>query len=439
MLRRVPWSVLMGGLLTLGWLGDLPSRAVAQPGDGPAVLPEGGEEQLNKAFDANTKKEFEALLKGQSAAKAQQLIDLGAQWYTFRSTWVTVQNKPASLHQVVVDFKAMSEELTKLRKANETNAKLLAAKLGEDLKLVTQKGNNVARLHAALCLPYLGKTGLAEAEAALTDILNDKQNDAVKLYACKGLKEYFTTTPPKANNDGDRKAVAALVAFVARKPALPSEPSKEEVEAVRYIRRHAVIALALTRLPVVRDPMGTKIEVPVAYQLLTVLAKQGLTPEPEVAERLEAAVGLCQLKHQVAAEYQADVALYHVAQFMRDFSDAYNRDRELFLAANPKDKTQPKKIRGQPWKIDVYRLDAALKEMDKDLVAAAKGGQANPRATALVKELLLRNADLIKVIDKNEAVENQLREDLKTTAEKYQPKGTEVYKGNNQFQIKASE
>ena len=76
-----------------------------------------------------------------------------------------------------------------------------------------------------------------------------------------------------------------------------------ELEALRYLRREAVISLAHAGVPAVSAIKSSgAVKGPVAYELLRVLVKGkgAYNPSPSLSERVEAALGLC-LLHQLIA------------------------------------------------------------------------------------------------------------------------------------------
>src|SRR5713101_7051279 len=116
--------------------------------------------------------------------------------------------------------------------------------------------------------PGKGASGQSKIAEECLKVLKDKdQPDAVKIWALRGLGGLFTaayslsSTPVNeranrrvlANSDLEDQIIVALVEFVLRKPTLPPNPTPEEVEAFRYVRREAIRALAQTRFPAVMN------------------------------------------------------------------------------------------------------------------------------------------------------------------------------------------
>src|SRR5205085_2179610 len=96
-----------------------------------------------------------------------------------------------------------------------------------------------------------------------------------------------------------------------------------EREAIRYMRREAITSLAEVGVPALGAfrKKGV-VESPAVYELLRVLikGKGAYEPPTTLAERVEAAIGLCQLKDpEKEADYNASVAVYAVGLCFLDY------------------------------------------------------------------------------------------------------------------------
>ena len=210
------------------------------------------------------------------------------------------------------------------------------------------------------------KTASAQEKTAeeCLKVLKDKdQPDAVKLWALRGLGGLFTaaytasTVPVNErpnrrafkNSDLEDKCIVALVEFVLRKPNLAPNPTPEEVEAFRYVRREAIRTLAQTRFPAVmnkKEFVGT----PTALALARVLVDDGITPTASLSEKLESAIGLCQLQTNLTDGYHPDYAAHVVGLFIAELGKAFNNRKNLAGG----------EIEDYPWKYYAGRLLAAL-------------------------------------------------------------------------------
>jgi len=140
------------------------------------------------------------------------------------------------------------------------------------------------------------------------------------------------------------------VEFVLRKPNLPPNPTPEETEAFRYVRREAIRALAQTRFPAVmnkKEFVGT----PTALALARVLVDDGISPTASLSEKLEAAIGLCQLQTNLTDNYKPDYAAHVVGLFIVEMGKIFNNRKNLAAG----------QIQDFPWKYYAGRLLEALK------------------------------------------------------------------------------
>jgi hypothetical protein len=215
----------------------------------------------------------------------------------------------------------------------------------------------------------------------LAEILTDKgKHDAIKLYAARGLREFFPVTPvaddEELSNAAEKRKkrevafITALTGFIDKKgnDKLP----EEEQNAIRFLRRDALESLGKAGVPAITVGKN-KVEAPVAPLLLRVLSpKSDLDPAPSLAERIEAAIGVCQMKSGKVEGYNTELGVHLVGLLLGDFATEYNKD----LAAAKGAKRLPAELH---WKIHSKRLEAAL----KDLVVNSRGQPAEKAAKQL--------------------------------------------------------
>jgi hypothetical protein len=207
---------------------------------------------------------------------------------------------------------------------------------------------------------------LTDHEAAKGKLPN--KHDLIKMYAARALREYLpvvaidpdqTELGPQAAKRKAREMayVDALTKFIER-PGM-DKLADDEKAAMRFVRREVIETLAQTKAPSIVS--GTaKIEGPIVPTLLKVLSpKGGLDLAPDLSERLEAAIGVCQMNLKYAGEYQGELGLHLVAMFVADFARAYNQD---FSETGP----DTKKPRRWEWRVQSKRLEEALKDMTKN-------------------------------------------------------------------------
>jgi len=205
------------------------------------------------------------------------------------------------------------------------------------------------------------------------------KHDLIKLGAIKALRKFMpvdgwgeANTDPTllydkikiARKKGDLERVEALTQFILRPP--PAMANSEELEAYRFLRREAIETLGEARAPAVAAFVLKKqgeVEWPIAPVLLRVLIPGAMTPEPNLYERNEAALGLCNMKSFDL--YEPGPTYYFINktffELAKDFSEDFTN-----IAAGDKRKL-PTTF---PWKHTSKAWDAGLKNLSA--VAADK-------------------------------------------------------------------
>src|SRR5262249_5883153 len=186
-----------------------------------------------------------------------------------------------------------------------------------------------------------------------------QENEGVKLHAFRGLKKFLQIGRAEdstafKNRDREARCIRVLLDYLGRQPEKLPENSRE-LAALNYVRREAIEALALTRYPAPSTTVKKQVTIErmTALGLLRVLRKDRITPEPSIAEQVEAFVGLCQLRSKLCDEYLPDYTAYHMGRFIVDFVIAYNKDKG-------------KDVKTEPWKIHAARMSTALDEFKSD-------------------------------------------------------------------------
>jgi hypothetical protein len=368
------------------------------------------------------------VLTGQEQAPKEQ-GDLAARYYVSRVTHVPITGNPVAMAQVVKDFETMvsiavlESNVSKNRDAVAKLVPPLVQRFKEVFELEFMP-NRVAIVNAAVMLPSAARLKQEEIGDFLTSLINDpKKHDAIRVHALKGLREYFparaytkldlnqaTTKQLVARKDRDIPRVDALLKVIDR----PMPPTKDplEIDAFRYIRREAVASLADVQVPAITA--FAKLEAPVALGLVKILAKK-VTPEPTVHERLEAAIGVCQLKARDIEEYDARIGIYLVGVLLTDLVSEYKKD--LINIQQPMKTRKPTYL---PWKVDSRRLEAGLSDM-----ARFTGTAAGPNADAQKLEAAAR--PILKAMSNGEGIERE--QDLRKLVQGLKPKtGTPLFK-----------
>jgi hypothetical protein len=473
MYRRFVWFGSVAALLALFLLAGVGiGRVCAQGRDdsGKNDLPEGeGAEGVKKKWkDKAVQTSWNALRQGKEKPdekKDKEVIDTAAQWYVYRVTWSeyvgqtspTAQNSIPNVHR---DFDRILNELGK-NKDTEKLLGLFSRQAMVHINEVLKNGRLRSRINAGVLMHRLAQAGRQELIPDVVAILKGQQPDYIKLYALKSLRELLERQPPVPTDPQDRKkwegfyrpAIEELIAWVERSPAIPKDATEEEKkrinEVAQYLRREAIRALAQARVPAVSfDGNGKKVEGPVAYVLLKVLAGDGMSPAPSLSEKVEAAVGLCQVRADPGVPYRSDLALYLVGRFIaKEFARAYNDDQPRFASTDLPDKkpkkgrkeedtgpSEPRQVRAEPWKIHQARLFNGLKEMENATAnATAKNNirkVTNQLGTILAAAKFEASPKSWKLMDSG-AIDT-----LANLVNSLKPTDTVVFTGVKEFQVK---
>ncbi len=373
------------------------STARAQQGKGPRAGE--GQERLNAEKDWQKDREeariFQQLRRGEQAVSpaTEPILNRGAQWYAYRFTHTEYQEtKPVGLGMNEIRREAFEQIIDRQRQPNanqqafmEEFGKRFAARLGE----VVKNPKRIARLNAAMTLARLAATGQEDAAEILADVVADPaEQEAVKLYAFRGLRDLFALTQlPNnpfqfKNKERETRCIAALLDYVSKPAPASPEASPGEVAALHYVRAEAVAALGQTRYPAFARPVDKKtvaIERPTALVLLKVMRRDGMPPETSLSEQVNAAVGVCRLQSRLVEQYNADYAAYHLGRFIQEFCSRSTREDQ------PAD--EKTKIRNEPWKVDAAKMVAGLTALKEDL-AGPPANAANPYVSKLIDQAL---------------------------------------------------
>lgn len=324
------------------------------------------------SLSGKEKTEFYKLRDGNNAVLKvhKPLLDKAARWYVGRITWKESQNRSLEEDEnsnatISPMHRLVREAISHIRTPDKFNArtrdnqlhftkeygKAVIAVIDEILKDPAQPA--IAKINAVRILAHLGKTSVEEFAGPMTVIIDNPQHgDAIKLFALRGLTNLFESNTGFKNTDQETATVTALDQFVIRPPNYPKSADDAERAAFRYVRREAIRALGaagLARVTIKGKPANTP-----ALHLLKVLSKDGVDPEPDLRERIEAAISLCNMKAKLAPGYRVDYAARHIGAFMADFGLRYNEDRS---------RTGGKTL---AWAVDAIRLDQALAEFKKN-------------------------------------------------------------------------
>jgi hypothetical protein len=377
------------------------------------VLPPDGSDKLSKAYTREQLLNFRKMISGEQPPTGQgDTIDNSAKWYAYRVTWNQHQVKPGDMNSLFKDFdKEVVAEAVKGRPGNQAFMAEFDKKFAERIKEVLQNDRWIARTNAARMVGRLAGVGYEDLVPVLLEILEDeKQGNETKLWAIKGLHDFFSLsqqTPPVLFKDKalESRAIVDLNKFVqAKGKFLSANPSIEEVNGFRFVRRDAVRALALSRYP--GAEVNGKLEGRTAQTLLRVMVNDNMNPPAALDEQVEAAIGVARLKSELTKSYQPDYAAYWLAVFLADFSlRCSNQD-------NAKDANSP-------WKVYGSRIGEALDMMRADAKES--------KSAAYVAELVAKSTPYLKSVEAG----NKIRapEDISKWGRDKIPASKSIYAG----------
>jgi hypothetical protein len=417
----------------------------------PAMVSRGraeqkGNETVMKPEFNSTSQERQKLLTGVRQPQGkddEKIMDITARWFVYRVTWSGPKGSITEMAKLHDDLEKqlLYPMLSPNTKGNRPFIDQFGRHLAKYFKEVltldfADADNRMPVVNAALMLPPVARLKQEEIGDLLAELLKDKErNDAVRVYAAKALREFFPArlvtddddpkdTKIKTKLKQDKERLQALVDFIDRKGPLPKD--ENELEAIRYVRREAVMSLAQIGVPALSAlKKDGAVEGPAAYELLRVLVKKkgaAYEPLPSVSERVEAALGLCQLKNADAAGYDPSVAVYAVGLSFHDFAAEFSKDYTNISSrkGDPKNFPKDSKVPTLPFRILSDRYQQGI----KDLVAGAKGTPAQANAKKL-EQALIPMAQSIKSY--NSVTGSDLTA-FRKTVETLAPKTGQLYK-----------
>lgn len=372
-MNLVSWkslSRILGAVLGLAAL-VFTARSLAQPGEAMQL---GSETDLQANFVRKFKTDID--FRGVQGTKTftKDQLDLAAQWYVYRVTWISVQQADPEKGMLLVfkDFDILQNAIQTNAKTNAKFVQQFAPMLVQKFRDITNldlKTNRTSVLNGIQMLPTLAQIKHDDIPKYLMELIKDPQkHEVIKLYALKAIREIFPISPITESQITDKEMpklkekelekVDLLVGFINR-----SMPPGMDENAYRFLRREAIQSLAATRIPAVSAMKHVgKAEGPVAPTLLRTLVrgKNGLVPEATLHEKVEAAIGVMLFRQ--LHEYQPQAGIYLLGRFFEEYAGEYMKDRPNVILA-PKDRKPPVVA----WKVQSRRLENALSEMVKEM------------------------------------------------------------------------
>lgn len=374
---------------------------------------------------------FEELLQSGRAPESQaerELLTAAARYYLQRVALLSKKDNPAELHRYVTEFQALANRLkpdAKKRDFQRAFALEAVKALGNILSL-DPKQYESGVLYGAFLLEPLGQLGQPAVADFLADVIASTRNEAVRLYALKGLQEYFQQTAEQvwedfrfsvAGKERERQVhwLGPVVQFVLRPP-----PADLDQDAFCFLRREAIKVLSAARLPAIPALNSKEPRVPVALALARVLAaahpqaakKNLLLPPPTLSERVEAALGLCQLKTEVPPKPQAPLVVFLVGKTLLDLTSEYFNDQTHFKGKGTAPPLLPWRYYGERW---------------KQALAALKTNY--PAAAPLLEKLLPAAEPILRAMSDRRSIDESYRNRLKEALEQLPAPTPAIYEG----------
>ena len=363
-----------------------------------AQPPIGIKKALEDAYrDSRTRRE--QLMSGveKATTKDANIANTVAEYHIYR---ITHERKVEGMIKVQAEFEREIKDL--MAKKNASAKRAFIDQLGT--ATVDAMKNVLARdlmkdpqavLHAAQMLPAMAMLKQDNVNTYLISLIEDtRTHDAIRLHALKAFKESMPIgvqqelIPLGAWNlkDADQNAVrarearnvTALTKFIERNVKTDNMNS-DEIATLRFLRREAIVSLAAAGSPAVmalNKPTPT-LSGPVATTLMKVVAKNGgISPPPTLPEKVEAAIGLCNMEYPFMPEYHGELGVNLVGMTLVEFANEYNKDWGNFALVGKG------KLPVMPWKSDGKRFQAGIAQM----AANAKNSSAEKSAKTLNEE-----------------------------------------------------
>lgn len=409
---------------------------------------------IPKTNDINTVTRLARSLDPENVLRSdadKAMVDKVLKYYLYRLTWEevqkerdpakvgtidsimneligTVENSPRFLPPPFFGPPPSDQEMVQTRARQLGNVQQMTPIFIKHCKVVLQNRQPIARINAARVLAKLAEWGQETVVDELVNIIkNPNEIDAVRQYAFRGLEDIFNlqgANDPRAkglfqSKDGMvrmTKALTAVYDWLDARTKVPDAKLKfmkqDEQAGLRYVRRTAERALGASRRPlIVDDRAAGKQQGPIA-ELLTkiVSADAGIVPAPDLRERLDTALALCQLRGDASPSYQPDYVAYQIGMFLTVMGAEANAN----MAA--------KGTSVLAWSSEANRLKAALDAFVKQRSAGPATGYLT-NFMAKVNPLLEFFDDTSKNTDSVKSLNDWLRDNPPPSKQVYKAAG----------------
>ncbi len=393
-------------------------------------------ENLKKAYNEIDARRRELNNGNVEAKKADKAVaDAVAEWHIYRA-----MIKFEKIDLVQIEFN--NEIASVMDKKNATTKRAYidllgaacAAKMKDVLEQADLKIEPSTVIYAAQMMPTMAKLKQENVSNLLVSLIEDpKTHDVVRLHALKALKETMPVRIQKdviplgeddlksndqnAKRKHDSKNVDTLTKYINR-PINVQNMDADAIATMKFLRREAIVSLAAAGAPAVHARAKPKIEEGlVAPTLMKVLAKGAMQPPASLAEKIEAAAGLCAMEYRYMPEYHAELGIYLVGQTVIEFVNQYNKDYINFGVFG-----KEKRVPYVGWKADGKRLRDGLGQL-------AANAKENPAAEKSAKELQAKAKRLLdRIVNDYQQTDAEFIEDLNRVVGQLRPKDGYTFK-----------
>jgi hypothetical protein len=441
---------LLAGVLAV--FGIVVSSAAVQ---GQTKL--GGFVEVEQPFFARYAR-YNQLLEGaafnETSKEDKGIPELAAKHFVYPLTWSNIQADKSDeglpkIRRLLKD--AMTHEKT-LSGANKDFMKALAHELVVCFKQVLElpmDKDYPAVTSAGLMLQDFAKCRQPEVHDFLMQVTKPDEKDKknpyppfVRMCAVRALGEFsnplWAPVDNKANatvqevaakmqRDSDRiNRIGNFVAF----PYVPQGDDEEHVKAYVFVRREGIKALAQSQVPAA-DIVKKKVHGPAAYYLLYIAMGGRFadgTPPLTLPEKVEAILGVCNLKLGDTPQYNAELGIYATALCLSEFFAEYNKDYAFFakVKGGKDTKRVAPRIEEITWQTLAARLEDGLNALNSSLSPDSK-----KKLEGLKSKISTgASATALSIVkDRRDPVPQEIPQLLADYAASIRPSGGEVFSG----------
>lgn len=347
----------------------IPMVAMAQP------LPPGGLVEIAKERSANAEV-FNKMLRGELEYDSKNTshalaVDVNARFIAYRVTQPEFQQEPGKMDGVFREFESILKQFhARPKSLVATN---FLSRLLERSREVLPNSVPIARINAVRMqsmIPselnscdLLGRKTLPDQLMEnFVNIVEKAPDDGMRLHALKGIRETYKVIRPLAlaksaservtlKPETEARVAEALAKIIETPRIYPPDAPVEVTEGYRVLRREAIKALAQSRVPIAGAKGRT------AFLLARMATANDIKPEPRFDERVEAAIGLLNMRPlpNDPNEFNLEANSYafgvFLVEFFQKFSTRNDNDQEKLL----------------PWKIYAARINDGFDSLKQEV------------------------------------------------------------------------